>query len=102
MAIPLHGNVEIPLLLVLAQNGGSATPQQVYDMLSQYFNLSAGDRFHLMTNDEREPVWENHVRQVRRTLVQKGHVSNKVRGQWIITEAGYSRLRQSGHKFAHK
>lgn len=100
MAIPLHGSVEIPLLIELAKLGGSATPRQMYDALAQHFQLTSHERFHLTTNDgEKRSLWENHVRQVRRTLVQNGEVSNAVRGRWMVTPEGYSRLHRSGYVF---
>jgi 5-methylcytosine-specific restriction protein A len=91
MTLPSRTKIEIPLLTELIISGGRATPAEIYNRLSIVFQLTEDDKKQ-MTHDNQESVWNNRVRQARRTLVEKGQIDPTTRGVWAITQAGRARI----------
>lgn len=94
MSLPSRTIVELPLLNELVKQGGSATPDTMYQKLAQHFHLAATD-LEITTNDGKEPVFFNTVRQARRTLVEKKEIDNSTHGVWRLTTKGYNRIGQT-------
>jgi len=94
MSLPSRITIELPLLTELAGQGGSSTPDIMYQRLGKHFHLTADD-LEITTNDGKEPVFFNTVRQARRTLVEKKEIDNSIHGLWRLTTKGYNRIGQT-------
>ena len=64
MAIPSQGEIEVPLLMVLTEYGGSAKPRDVYAKIAAMFP----------------------------DLTVSGEIDGSTRGVWTITPKGIERL----------
>lgn len=92
--IPKQRQIEVPLLTVLADRGGSARPSDVFEGIKKHLpELNEADLLELRPTGESR--FENTVRWARQTLVQRGEVSASVYGVWAITERGRARLEQA-------
>ena len=86
MAFPRQSDVEIPLLTVLAQNGGSAKPRDVYGQLAAHFpELTAVEQEQRIESSSSTRKWWNLVQWVRQYLVETGEIDGATRGVWTLT-----------------
>jgi restriction system protein len=93
MPFPKQSDVEIPLLKVLADSGGSSKPREVYPRLAACFpDLTAEDQELRLESSPSTRKWWNLVQWVRQHLVEAGEIDGSTRGVWRLTEAGRSRL----------
>ena len=93
MAFPRQSDVEIPLLTVLAQNGGSAKPRDVYGQLAAHFpKLTAVEQEQRLESSSSTRKWWNLVQWVRQHLVETGEIDGATRGVWTLTPKGNARL----------
>jgi restriction system protein len=93
MAFPRQSAVEVPLLKVLEDSGGSAKPQQVYTKVAAFFpDLTAEDQEQRLENTPSTRKWWNLVQWVRQHLVEVGQIDGSTRGVWKITASGQKRL----------
>lgn len=88
MKYPPHSQLLLPMLEIIAANGGSARPQQTAAALAERVGLSEAEtEVRAPLADGREfNVWERHVRWVRQTAVQRGLLDATRRGLWTLTE----------------
>lgn len=93
MSYPKQSDVEVPLLQVLAGNGGAAEPKSIYPRVAEYFpELTAEDQERRMDSKPSARKWWNLVQWARQTLVAAGQIDGSTRGVWKITELGRARL----------
>jgi restriction system protein len=93
MAFPKQSDVEIPLLEVLRDSGGSAKPKAIYPALAARFpNLTAEEQEQRLESSPSTRKWWNLVQWVRQHLVEAGEIDGSTRGVWKLTEAGRARL----------
>ena len=93
MAFPKQSDVEIPLLQVLRDSGGSAEPKEVYPKVATYFpDLTPEEPDQRLESSSATRKWWNLVQWARQDLVQAGEVDGSTRGVWKLTEAGRARL----------
>ena len=93
MAFPRQSDVEIPLLTVLAQNGGSAKPSDVYGQLAARFpDLTPAEQEQRSESSPSIRKWWNLVQWVRQHLVATGEIDGATRGIWTLTPKGNARL----------
>ncbi len=84
--------MELPLLKVIADNGGELTMEPaVKGVTGLYDRLTKEDVESRL--DSGELKWKNRVRWVRLALVRKGELDNTVAGVWGITAKGKDRVR---------
>src|SRR5437868_407086 len=93
MAFPKQSEVEIPLLQVLLQNGGSAKPKEVYPKVTSFFpELTADEQEQRLESSPSTRKWWNLIQWVRQHLVETGEIDGTTRGVWRITDVGRVRL----------
>jgi restriction system protein len=93
MAFPKQSEVEIPLLQVLLDRGGSAKPKQVYPKITKFFpELTADEQEQRLESSPSTRKWWNLIQWVRQHLVETGEIDGATRGVWRITDAGRARL----------
>lgn len=93
MAFPKQSDVEVPLLKVLADSGGSSKPRDVYPRLATCFpELTAEDQELRLESSPNTRKWWNLVQWVRQHLVEAGEIDGSTRGVWTLTDAGRARL----------
>ena len=98
MAFPRQSEVEIPLLQVLADSGGSAQPREVYPQVAARFpDLTAAEQGQRLENSPGVMKWWNLVQWVRQHLVEAGEIDGSTRGVWTLTPKGASRLKGRPH-----
>lgn len=88
---------EIPLLETLVELGGSASPQQVYDVLQKKMKLLPGDW--KTRPDGRTIIWQNNVAWLRNTLANSEEIDRSERGTWAITDKGKKRYEKERHLY---
>ena len=89
--LPNQSEVELPLLQVLDQLGGKASPRAVYPMLTKLFaQITPDDLAERLSHGEVK--WHNRIQWVRQRLVEAGDVESGGRGIWVITSQGRQRL----------
>ena len=92
MAFPKQSDVEVPLLQVLRDSGGSV-PKEVYPKVATYFpDLTPEEQDQRLESSAATRKWWNLVQWARQDLVQAGEVDGSTRGVWKLTEAGRARL----------
>jgi restriction system protein len=97
MAFPKQSDIEIPLLQVLADSGGSAKPKDVYPKLAARFSdLTPEEQEQRLKSSPSTRRWWNFVQWVRQHLVQLGQIDGSTRGVWTVTDAGRARISASG------
>jgi hypothetical protein len=88
-AFPKQENVEITLLRVIAELGGSAMPKDVYPLVARYFpDLSREEQEQRLEGTPSTRKWWNLMQWVRQGLVERGEIDRSSRGVWRITDAG--------------
>ncbi len=91
MPYPPQTNMELPLLKVIAENGGQITlDAAVKGVTAHYGGLTEEDIESRL--DSGEPKWKNRIRWVRLALVQKGDLDSSIPGIWKITSKGKERI----------
>ena len=96
--LPNRADIEVPLLRLLVELGGSLNfshrGRELEVRLAEKFGLSDEDRdfaapnYNSMGNRK----WRNHLQFVRDRLVKSGELDNSVRNHWTVTDVGYRRL----------
>lgn len=95
MAYPAYEEIELPLLKLIYENGGSKfqlDPISTYEPLAEHFNLTQKER--LQTRDDlrgdgnNTPIWHNYVQWARATLVKNGYLDKSERGIWRLSKKG--------------
>lgn len=93
MPFPKQGDIEIPLLKVLAESGGSAKPRDIYPKVAAYFpELSVEEQEQRLESSASTRKWWNLVQWVRQRLVESHEIDGSTRGVWTLTDAGRARL----------
>src|SRR5262245_15309803 len=93
MAFPKQGDVEVPLLQVLRDSGGSAKPRDIYQKVTSFFpELTADEQEQRLESSPSTRKWWNLVQWVRQRLVEAGEIDGSTRGIWTITDTGRARL----------
>ena len=93
MAFPKQSDVEVPLLQVLGDSGGSAEPNEVYPKVATCFpDLTPEEQDQRLESSSATRKWWNLVQWARQDLVQAGEIDGPTRGVWTLTEAGRARL----------
>jgi restriction system protein len=93
MPFPKQSDVEVPLLQVLVESGGSAKPRDVYPKLAALFpSLTPDEQEQRLESSPSTRKWWNLVQWVRQHLVQAGEIDGTTRGMWKVTSAGRARL----------
>jgi restriction system protein len=96
MPFPKQGDVEIPLLKVLADAGGSAKPRDVYPRVAAHFlDMTVEEQELRLESSPGTRTWWNLVQWVRQHLVESGEIDGSTRGVWKLTDTGRARLRVS-------
>lgn len=96
MAYPKQADVEIPLLQVLVQRGGSAKPREIYPDVAKFFpDLTIEEQETRLEGSPGTRKWWNLVQWVRQHLVEIGQIDGSKHGIWAIAEAGRARLTSS-------
>ncbi len=93
MAFPKQSDIEIPLLRVLLDSGGSAAPGEIYPKIAADFpDLTPEEQDQRLESSAATRKWWNLVQWVRQDLVAAGEIDGSTRGVWKLTEAGRARL----------
>lgn len=93
MPFPKQGDIEIPLLKVLAESGGSAKPRDLYPKVAAYFpELTPEELEQRLESSASTRKWWNLVQWVRQRLVESYQIDGSTRGVWTLTDAGRARL----------
>ena len=95
MTYPAYEEVELPLLKLIYEQGGSAyqiRAKDTYEPLADHFGLSDFERTQtrdeLLSDGRDEPVWNNRVQWGRRKLNEYGYLAESRRGYWKLSERG--------------
>jgi restriction endonuclease Mrr len=89
--LPRQIEVELPLLRVLAEAGGSAHRKDIVPALTTCFPGITEDDLALRMSDG-QSRWKNRIQWARQKLVGKGELTCPSRGVWQITAEGRARL----------
>lgn len=88
----LQSMMELPLLELLAEKGGSARPRDLYAEMAERLNLDPQAREETRKGGDQEyTVFDQQVRWTRQTLVAKELVAGE-RGIWELTDKGREKL----------
>ena len=80
MAFPKQSDVELPLLKVLSQSGGSAKPRDVYSRVAAHFpELTAVEQEQRLESTPSVKKWWNLVQWVRQHLVEAGEIDGSTK-----------------------
>lgn len=89
--LPKQSAIEIPLLRVLNELGGKASPAEIYPHLQNLFpDISEQDLEATLPSGAN--TWRNRVAWARQKLILQGELSSVSRGSWAITSLGIKRL----------
>jgi restriction endonuclease Mrr len=89
--LPKQSELELPILQVLVECSGTATPEQVYEGVKKCFpHLTEADL--LLTQPSGDNKFQNTVRWTRQRLIDRGEMYSPSYGRWGITEHGKKRL----------
>jgi restriction system protein len=75
-----------PVIDVLKEKGGSATPQEVYEAIADQYDISEEDLSAQLKNGSSK--FQNQVAWARFYLVKAGLVDSSKKGVWTLTPAG--------------
>jgi restriction system protein len=90
--LPKQRELEEPILQVLADNGGKARPEVVYESVKKFFpTLTDADL--LLSQPSGDNKFKNTIRFARQTLIDRGEMYSPAYGLWGITARGEQRLR---------
>jgi len=90
--LPNRDDLELPLMRILKQMGGSVSfsikGRQIEIELAEIAGVSDADRDFSSPNynSEGKRKWRNHIQFVRSQLVDKGLIDNSRHGYWTLTE----------------
>jgi restriction system protein len=91
IAIPLQKSIELPLLKVIADGGGSLRMKEATEKVEKYFpKLTNEDKASRLESGGNR--WINRVQWVRQHLLNKRELDSPEYGIWQITAKGKSRL----------
>jgi restriction system protein len=90
--LPKQRELEKPILRVLAENGGKARPDVVYESVKKFFPTLT-DTDLLLTQPSGDNKFKNTIRFARQTLIDRGEMYSPAYGLWGITARGEQRLR---------
>ncbi|MBX0331293.1 AAA family ATPase [Oscillochloris sp. ZM17-4] len=90
MPFPPRNEIEEPLLRMIAQQGGSAKPDDVVKPLAELFKLTPDEQQGDLPSGMNR--WKNIVMWVRNDLRQKGDIDGSTHGVWKITDSGLARI----------
>jgi len=94
MAFPKQYEIEIPLLKVIEELGGSGKTTDIYPRVAKHFpQLTEEDLIAKLPNTPTTNKWQNLVQWCRQGLVVKGEIDGSTRGIWKITPKGRERLK---------
>jgi restriction system protein len=97
MSFPKQREIELPLLQVLSDLGGSAKPRDLYPRIAARFpQLTSEDLDQKLESSPTTRKWWNLVQWVRQHLVESGEIDGSTRGIWTLTDAGRARLKRDG------
>ncbi|MDH5462500.1 MAG: Mrr restriction system protein, partial [Candidatus Bathyarchaeota archaeon] len=89
--LPKQKDVEVPLLEVLVELGGQATPKEIYPVVTRKFpEIRTEDLIETLPSGGNR--WTNRIQWVRQRLIDKGEMYSPSRGIWAITEKGRKRV----------
>src|SRR5690606_15228211 len=90
---PKKSEMEIVLLQVLDELGGSARPRDIYPRVTAKFpQLTEADLIRKLPSGGN--AWTNRIQWVRLNLIQKGELRSPSHGIWEITDEGRQRLHE--------
>lgn len=94
MSYPANQEIAKALLQVLVDLGGSATPQQAYPKVAEFFpELTEADLNAVLPNNPGTKTWWNKVQWQRQNLLQQGCIDGSEYNLWKITDTGRDQLR---------
>jgi len=89
--MPKQENIELPLLKVLKDAGGSLSiPDAIAKTKELYPELTDEEKASMLTSGENR--LNNRIAWCRQRLVEKGEIDSSTRGIWKITEEGKKRV----------
>ncbi|MBO8161780.1 MAG: restriction endonuclease [Thermosipho sp. (in: Bacteria)] len=89
--MPKQREIEIPLLQVLFEIGGSGKPSEIYPLVTQKFpQLTQEDLQATLASGGNK--WTNRIQWVRQKLITEGYMYSPQHGVWAITQKGIERL----------
>ena len=97
MSYPTQEEIELPLLEVIANLGGSSPPSKIYELLAEYFALSSNEMIE-KTGVTGANKWETDVRFARAKLIEEGYlepISVSGRNNWAISANGRELLQET-------
>jgi restriction system protein len=93
MAFPKQRDLEVPLLQVIDELGGSARPQDIYPLVAvRCPGLTEEEQEQRLEHSPSARKWWNLVQWVRQSLVAAGEIDGATRGVWKLTAKGQARL----------
>jgi len=96
VAFPKQGEIELPLLKAIRELGGSASPKDVYPVVTKAFpQLTEEDLVARLPSSPSTYRWHNLVQWSRQALVDKGDLDGSTRGVWKLTAQGLARTASS-------
>lgn len=89
--LPKQRDLEEPILRVLADRGGEARPDEVYEGVRRLFpQLTDADLVDIVPSGDNK--FKNRIRFVRQALIDRGEMHSPSYGIWAITSKGKARL----------
>jgi restriction system protein len=89
--LPTQTEIEVPLLRAITKLGGTATPKQIYPVVTDAFPTITPDEL-AETLQHGEKKWHNRIQWARQRLIDSGDMESGGRGLWRITDKGRARL----------
>ena len=95
--LPKQRDLEEPILRVLADRGGQARSDEVYEGVRKLFpHLTEADLLETMPSGDNK--FKNRIRFVREALIDRGEMESPAHGLWGITAKGTARLHEQNPK----
>lgn len=92
MSFPMQKDIEEPLLREIAQRGGEARPNELFEAVARHFPQLTEADLKIPHGAVYSP-WSTRVHNVRAVLVHKGELNKSApRGVWRITDKGRQRI----------
>jgi restriction system protein len=89
--LPKSSDLQVPILRVVHESGGTARPEQVYAGVKRLLpQLTDADLAETVSGGESK--LENRIRFVRQALINRGELTSPGYGVWAITDRGRGRL----------
>jgi restriction system protein len=92
MAFPKRAELETAILEEVARGGGRVRPATIYDKVGARFSLTDEEKAVFYPGDPHTPKWVKDQQWTRQALVRKGDLDSRVKGEWVITRKGLSRI----------